>query len=140
MTVTANLGASVRPWLPIEACYPERNVARLTRDPQSMLALYHRLIELRRTHPVLQVGDARAISAENDVLTYERINDSERLIVMLNFSAEPQPLPAFQRENADVLLSTYMDRTGRCGPSPSAPRRLRWGRAPSLGGCSSPAR
>jgi len=118
----ANAGfSSLRPWLPIETCYPERNVAQLTRDPQSILTLYHRLIELRRAHRVLQVGDARAISAEDDVLTYERVNDDERMIVMLNFSSEQRPLPAAQRENArenaHVLLSTHMDRQGSSGPS-----------------------
>jgi alpha-glucosidase len=109
--------SSGRPWLPIEACYAERNVARLSRDPQSILSFYHRLIELRRAYRVLQVGDARAISAENDVLTYERVNDGQRMIVMLNFSAEPRPLPASRRENAHVLLSTHMDREGSCGLS-----------------------
>ena len=114
----ANAGfSSVRPWLPIEACYPERNVARLTHDPQSILGLYHRLIELRRAYPVLQVGDARAISVENDVLTYERVNDHQRMIVMLNFSPEPRPLPASLKGNACVLLSTHMDRDGSCGLS-----------------------
>jgi alpha-glucosidase len=114
----ANAGfSSARPWLPIEACYPERNVARLSLDPQSILSLYHRLIELRRAHRVLQVGAARAISAENDVLTYERVNAGQRMLMMLNFSAEPRLLPVPQRENACVLLSTHMDRKGSCVPS-----------------------
>jgi hypothetical protein len=59
----------------------------------------------------------RAESAENDVLIYERVNDGQRMIVMLNFSAEPQPLPTSLTENADVLLSTHMDREGSCGLS-----------------------
>ena len=114
----ANAGFSTgRPWLPVESCYAERNVARLSFDPRSILSFYHRLIELRRSHRSLQVGDIRAVGAENDVLTYERVNDDQRVIVMLNFSAEPRPLPSGLRENACVLLSTHMDREGSCGLS-----------------------
>jgi alpha-glucosidase len=109
--------SSGRPWLPIEASYAERNVARLSRDPQSILSFYHRLIELRRARRALQVGDVRAVTAENDVLAYERVNDGQRMLVMLNFSTEPQPLPVSLKGNAHVLLSTHMDREGSCGLS-----------------------
>jgi alpha-glucosidase len=108
---SANAGFSTAlPWLPLEPNYKVRNVARLRRDPQSILSLYHRLIELRRAHPALQSGGARVISADNNVLTYERIVAGQRVAVILNFGPDAQPLPKFA--GARILLSTHMDRPG----------------------------
>jgi len=101
------------PWLPTEPHYQDRNVAILQRDPQSILALYSRLIELRRAHPALHRGAARVVSSDENVLTYERIADHQRIVVMLNFGSEVRPLPKFGGATSRVLLSTYMDREGR---------------------------
>jgi glycosidase len=100
------------PWLPLNADWPTRNVARLTEEPQSILMLYRRLLALRRTSPALSIGSFALLDAEGDVLAYERRHGAERLIVALNLGLRTQrlQLPGWA-SNARPLLSTLADAT-----------------------------
>jgi glycosidase len=82
----------------------------LRRDPRSILTLYRRLIELRRAHPGLQIGNARVVSADDNVLIYERVTDDQRFIVVLNFGVETHPMPRLDAFGTRVLVSTHLDR------------------------------
>jgi alpha-glucosidase len=95
------------PWLPASK-YRRINVAAETADPRSMLALYRRLIELRRQRPDLTVGDWQAVVADGDVLAYMRSHAGSRLLVALNLGPTPHRLPL--AEPGRVLLSTHLDR------------------------------
>lgn len=79
------------PWLPIDT-RAERHVAHQLDDPDSMLALYRRLIDLRRREPALAVGEYETLYAENGVYAFVRRHLGRRLIVALNFTDEPRPL------------------------------------------------
>jgi glycosidase len=81
-----------RPWLPLNADWPTRNVARLTAEPHSILTLYRRLLAVRRAHPALTIGEFALLGVEGDVLVYERRHDAERLIVALNLAGRPHRL------------------------------------------------
>ncbi|WP_174273407.1 alpha-amylase family glycosyl hydrolase [Sphingomonas bacterium] len=78
------------PWLPLNADWPTRNVARAAADGASMLALYRDLLAVRRAHPALAVGSMRLIEAEGDVLAYERVEGEERMVVALNLGSREQ--------------------------------------------------
>ena len=101
-----------RPWLPLNADWPTRNVARMAQEPHSILTLYRRLLALRRAHPALSGGDITLLDAEGDVLAYERRHGAERLIVALNLGERPQhlALPDWARD-WQLLLSTVADAT-----------------------------
>ncbi len=101
-----------RPWLPLDPNYRTHNVACLRQDQHSLLSFYHRLIELRKLHCALTMGDAHVISATNDVLAYERSHDEERIIIALNFGPNDRALSFPGLNESFVLLSTYMDREG----------------------------
>jgi alpha-glucosidase len=98
------------PWLPLSADHGTRNVAALGGDPRSILALYRRLIAIRREHLALSVGDYVPGEVEGDVFWFERRHKDARLIVALNFGPEASVvrLPDDRR----VLLSTHLDRDG----------------------------
>jgi alpha-glucosidase len=81
-----------KPWLPLNADWPTRNVGRMAEDPRSILTLYRRLLAMRRTHPSLSIGDFALLDADGDMLAYERRHGAERLIVALNLGAQPQRL------------------------------------------------
>jgi alpha-glucosidase len=83
-----------RPWLPLAEDHASLNVEKSDQDPGSILHLYRTLIALRRSHPVLVTGDLRSIAAANNVLSYERHGDGERLRVILNLGAAPIPISA----------------------------------------------
>ncbi|MES2289831.1 MAG: alpha-amylase family glycosyl hydrolase [Pseudomonadota bacterium] len=104
------------PWLPLNADWKTRNVAAQARDPGSLLVFYRELLALRRATPALSVGDYVAAASDRDVLAFERMHDGDRLLVALNFSAEPRAvhLPA-GTTIGKILLST-LDGTA---PSPT---------------------
>ena len=86
------------------------NVAAQKSDPQSMLSLYRRLIELRRTSPALSVGSYRQLYVNDTTLVYERDAGGQRSVVALNLSADERPLPDAVA-SLPVVVSTHLDRT-----------------------------
>jgi len=110
---TENAGFTTgRPWLPLNADWPTRNVARMAQEPHSILALYRRLLTLRRARPALSTGDIALLDAEGDVLAYERRHGAERLIVALNLGERTQhlALPDWARD-CHLIVSTIADAT-----------------------------
>ena len=90
---TANAGfTTAKPWLPLNADWPKRNVARMAEEPHSILALYRRLLAARRAIWRLSIGDFTLLDMEGDVLAYERRHGAERLILALNLGGESQRL------------------------------------------------
>jgi alpha-glucosidase len=79
-----------RPWLPVAADAGRVNVASAGADPTSTLALYRRLLALRRAEPALRAGAFRLLPRQGDVLAYLR-QDGEggRFLVLVNFAAAP---------------------------------------------------
>jgi alpha-glucosidase len=98
-----------RPWLPIASDYGIVNVAAQRQDPKSLLALYARLIALRRAEPALSAGSLEIFRASGeacaDVLTYLR---GDTFLVALNLGSRSRlvPLP----RSCSIVLSTHLDR------------------------------
>jgi alpha-glucosidase len=114
--------SKTEPWLPIPGDFHRRNVKVLAEDDRSTLALYKRLIDLRRRHRALAVGQYRQITCEGNVMAYERSDGAERLVVALNFGHGSESLP-LGTHTGEILLSTHLDRageklTGRCDLRP----------------------
>jgi alpha-glucosidase len=110
---TAGAGFSTgRPWLPLDPNHQALNVASLCADPRSILSLYRALIAARRAHPALVAGRAQVIAEADNVLAYERIEADQRIVVALNFGADPRAVPACGLAKPRALLSTHMDRDG----------------------------
>jgi len=87
----------VEPWLPLAVDYPTINVAVERADPHSTFNFYKRLLHLRRTLPALTLGDFQFIpvvdnhlASIQDVLAYRRSWQDQRLLVVINFSANSQ--------------------------------------------------
>jgi len=101
---------TAKPWLPLNADWPTRNVARMAQEPHSILALYRRLLAARRAHLALAIGDFALLDAEGDVLAYERRHGAERLIVALNLGGHSHrlELPDWASD-CRALLSTVAD-------------------------------
>jgi alpha-glucosidase len=99
-----------RPWLPIDADYRNQNVEKLQRDSRSLLTLYRYLINLRKRHRALNIGGARVLASDGDVLSYERFFRDERIIVSINFARSDRPANVASLDSASLLLSTLMDR------------------------------
>lgn len=101
------------PWIDVNPCYPEVNVAAEEADPDSILHFYRRLIRLRKEHLIIVYGSYHLLYPEHPALyVYERELDGERLLVMCNFSGEEQNLTvpqAYLSGDVTELLSNYAD-------------------------------
>ncbi len=111
---TPNAGFSNgAPWLPLAGDAVHENVRNLEADETSILSLYKALIKLRRHNPPLVTGRYEPIAAENDLLIYRRHSLDASLVIVLNFAAEPISLASDPIGlQGEILLSTFMDRTG----------------------------
>ena len=90
-TAAPDHGWSTEPWLPFPPSATDRSVEAQRADPTSVLALYRRLLDVRRTHPALQVGSLDLLDSPPDVLAFRRSLGDEALVVAVNFSADQQP-------------------------------------------------
>jgi alpha-glucosidase len=99
------------PWLPLAEDFHRRNVKAQAEDAYSILTLYKRLIELRRRHKALSIGQYAQIMCEGQVLAFERFDAAERLLVALNLGHEKVALP-LALSAGTILLSTHLDRAG----------------------------
>ena len=79
---TPNAGFTTgTPWLPLNADWAERNVARLAQAPGSMLALHRSLLALRRAHPALSVGDIVLLEVDAAPRRRPRLRASPRAAI-----------------------------------------------------------
>ncbi len=100
----------IEPWLPVAAGYKTVNVARQMEQPDSMLLFTQHLIALRQQSEVLLEGAYRTLFADETLLAYVRETATERLVVVLNFGAEPRTWTLPEEGLAgEVVLSTLMD-------------------------------
>jgi len=104
---TRNAGFTTgEPWLPLNPDWRTRNVASQADDSASLLTLYRRLLALRRRVDALSVGGIASVTADGDLLRYERHHGGRRLAVILNLGSDP----ARSIDAGPVLLSTHPDR------------------------------
>ena len=79
------------PWLPVPESYKTHNVAAESRDPDSILQFYRRLLALRHQDAALLEGDYEDLKPNNEaVLAYLRRSGKESILVVLNMSGHAQ--------------------------------------------------
>ena len=93
----ANAGfcpAGVEPWLPVHPDHARGvNVADQDGRPESLLAHYRRLLQVRRASPALVGGEYRALPVQGaDLLVFLREHPQQSVLVALNFAPQPQPV------------------------------------------------
>ncbi len=95
-------------WLPLHPGHERINVAAQWDDPASLVALYRRLLTLRRARPALHAGAYRPLDdVPPSVFAYERGGGGAALLVGLNFAGEATELPLPEGTRWRRLLSTH---------------------------------
>jgi oligo-1,6-glucosidase/alpha-glucosidase len=89
--------AHATPWLPLHPSATERNVAAQERDPHSLLAVYRRMLGIRKSSQALRSGRLELLKGgdlPDHVLGYRREHEHGRdqATVFLNFSERAVPL------------------------------------------------
>jgi alpha-glucosidase len=102
--------STVKPWLRVSDDFEKNNVEVEERDKSSMLYFYKTLLGFRSITPSLwSTAEYKPLDVSNpNVYVYER-GEKEKVIVMLNFSPEPQGVNV--EGEGELVLSTYMDKT-----------------------------
>jgi alpha-glucosidase len=79
------------PWLPLAPDAARVNVAAQAEDPNSILALTRDLLRLRRSHPLLHLGDFEPFGPTSEgVFAFRRIGAAGQMNVLLNLTGEPR--------------------------------------------------
>jgi len=98
-----------KPWLPLVASWEAFTVAAESVDSDSVLALYRKMLELRRLYPALHAGDISEVSAADGVLVYLRRSGEQRIQVLLNMTADERWPKCLRGE---MLANSHLDLVG----------------------------
>jgi len=89
---SVNAGFSkTTPWLPVPPSAKTHNVADESKDPNSILSFYKKLLKLRHTNKELLDGNYLPLNqSDQKVLSYLRVYQDQAVLVALNMSGTPQ--------------------------------------------------
>lgn len=97
--------AAVGPWISVNPNHDAINAAAEVNDPDSVYAFYRCLIALRHENPVVAAGDWELVDADSEqVYAFTRTLGGERLLVMVNMTADETAVPA---ESAALLPADF---------------------------------
>jgi alpha-glucosidase len=105
--------STVEPWLPVGEDYVRRNVVRQKEDPTSILNLYRQLLWYRRNTPALVQGSYRPLDVGHEgCYVYAREHPEGSRLIALNFTDQFCTIAVPYNANAEIAISTFLDRTG----------------------------
>ena len=112
--------SSVKPWLPVNPDFPQRNVETQSRDYRSLLHFYRQLLAFRSTQPALISGDFQPLKMKSShVLSYKRVHADQTILVFLNFEGKPQQITLPENEGTYLIgLSSIKRKPEQVGGSP----------------------
>jgi alpha-glucosidase len=88
----ANAGFSTsKPWLPVPPSYKTHNVAVESKDANSVLSMYKKVLALRHGNEALIDGSYMALNEDDvNVMSYLRTYKGKAVLVALNMSGSPK--------------------------------------------------
>ncbi|MCS6283715.1 MAG: alpha-amylase [Dolichospermum sp.] len=85
--INAGFTESQNPWLRVANDYRNQNVQVQKDDPNSILLLYKKLIDLRNKQPALSIGEYIPLFVDEHILSYVRRDpNGKQFLIALNFS------------------------------------------------------
>lgn len=79
-----------KPWLPLSPDYKTNNVAQQEKDPQSILSLYRKLIDFRKTHKELFLKPVELIPSPEGVAAFKTGAAKKFLVVLIDIDGTDQ--------------------------------------------------
>ncbi|MEE1296942.1 MAG: alpha-glucosidase [Bifidobacterium sp.] len=106
--------APTEPWISVNPNHTEINAAEESDDPDSVLAFYKKLVNLRHNDATVAAGEWDLVDGDDaSVYAFTRTLGDDRLLVAINLTGAPAALPTGAREllrdgvkEDDVVLST----------------------------------
>jgi alpha-glucosidase len=112
----AGFSTAAKTWLGVPPTAVTRNVETMTRDQDSILNFYKRVIRIRRASPALLEGDYLSIDADPRVFAYRRVKANQTMIVALNMSSEARTIRLTDLPSG-AKLKTIISNIHRTGPA-----------------------
>jgi oligo-1,6-glucosidase len=113
-----NGNVNVTPWININPNYTDINVEQALDDPKSIFYYYQKLIQLRRTMPIIINGKYDILHEENThIFMYKRYDDNgNEIIIACNFSQQPIVIEDAElnekiTKRKQILISNYEENT-----------------------------
>ena len=99
------------PWIKVNRNYTTINVNAEEKDPNSILNYFKKMVRLRKTTPALIYGKYELLDKENpSVYCYTRTLNEKKLLVLLNFKAQPaRSNTGVDLSKARILIGNYAD-------------------------------
>jgi alpha-glucosidase len=108
--------STVEPWIRLNDFYKEINVEVQRKDPNSVLSFWKSVLRWRKEHAdVLVHGSFAVYDYQNpSTFTYVKEKDSKKVLVLLNFTNEKQPIdiPEILKDNRLELLIGSIEKPG----------------------------
>jgi alpha-glucosidase len=107
---SANSGFSTAmPWLPVPPTYQTHNVAEESKDPNSVLEFYKKVLKLRHDNTALLEGSYKAINeSDENVLSYVRVYKDHGVVVALNMTNAPQKISVGLKGNGFASVKSVL--------------------------------
>jgi glycosidase len=91
------------PWAPVYPFYTQTNVAVESTRPESLLAFYQNLVQLRNQHVALRVGETfKVTSSQNVVYAILRASKEEQMLIIVNLASQPQDNVTFSLDSGPL--------------------------------------
>ncbi|PAD83027.1 glucohydrolase [Niallia circulans] len=98
------------PWMGMNPNYLDINVESQKQDPDSIYHFYKKMIELKKSGPILTYGTFDLVDEENkQVFAYTRTLDDKKMVIISNLSAEEAVFEnrVVELEHENLLLANY---------------------------------
>ena len=99
--------SDVTPWLALNDHYHTINVAQQQQDPQSVLAFYQKMIELRQKSEysdIITYGDFEPIDSSEVIIAYRRVYEGVSVDIYCNFANHTNIIAT---DKCHVILNNY---------------------------------
>lgn len=98
------------PWMGINPNYLDINVESQKKDTDSIYHFYKKMIELKKSGPILTYGTFDLVDEDNkQVFAYTRTLDDKKMVIITNLSAEEAVFEnrVVELEHENLLLANY---------------------------------
>ena len=103
-----------KPWLRLSNDYPEQNVEVQSKDDESLLSFYKRMIALRQSEPSLMYGSYSEVFSDENIFAYTRQSAlGDTFLIVLNFTDEKHLFSPDQRLEGSIEIATDAKWEGR---------------------------
>lgn len=96
---------SGEPWLPVGSTH-DANIQDQQEDDSSLWKFYQKAITYRHSSRALQHGEYTPYESPSDIYAFIRSSENEKLLILLNFSHEPELFQA-KGFTGSIALSTH---------------------------------